>query len=113
MALTNSEKALVINNDVSLPANFYLIFKLGMMSHAATILYNENDTTYESLVFGRKKLVDMANIVTKDPDYYFNSFLYEFVIDSNVTFATLEAKIPDVIPAIFPILAGLIRYDRP
>lgn len=113
MALSNSEKILVIDNDATLPTGFRQIFKLGMLSHANTILYNENDTTYLSLPFGRKALVDLAKAVIKEPDFYLTSFIYNFAIDSNVTWVTLEAKIPDVIPAIFPALSGLIRYDRP
>lgn len=113
MALSNTEKALVINDDETLPTGFRQIFKLGMLSHANTILYNENDTTYGLLPYGRRALVDLAIAVIKDPDFYLTSFIYNFAIDSNVTFATLEAKIPDVIPAIFPALSGLIRYDRP
>jgi len=116
MALTNEEKIKVVNNheDVS-SLGFRELLQLGMIAHASTILYEEDTETYDALPANRKALVDFARKIILDPDYYLESFVSRYANDSELTTISgnLISKIPDIVPAIFPEMVGLIRRDRP
>lgn len=114
MALTNEQVVWVLeDNPYVSQRNFRPLLKVEMVQHARTILYNENVDTYSALPLGRKELVDLAREIILNPETHLASFVSCYAKDSNVEWAILITKIPDVVPAIFPEVAGLIRKDRP